>query len=64
MHQLGSYTLHFYQKSYIGIIPDAFASVLVFVIAWVAGKFGINTTRVVLEMGKISQGVATHYRES
>ena len=27
---------------------------LVYVIAWVAVKFGINTTSVVLEMGKIS----------
>ena len=30
----------------------------VYVIAWVAVKFGINTTSVVLEMGKISRGKA------
>ena len=32
--------------------------VLVYVIAWLAVKFGINTTSVVLEMGQISQGEA------
>ena len=31
---------------------------LVYVIAWVAVKFGINTMSVVLEMGQISQGEA------
>ena len=31
--------------------------VLVYVIAWVAVKFGISTTSVVLEMGQISQGM-------
>ena len=34
-------------------------------IAWVAVKFGINTTSVVLEMGQISQGEAseiTHFQ--
>ena len=30
----------------------------VYVIAWVAVKFWINTTSVVLEMGQISQGEA------
>ena len=30
----------------------------VLVIAWVAGKFGINTTSVALKMGKLSQGKA------
>ena len=30
----------------------------VYVIAWVAVKFGINTTSVVLEMGQISRGKA------
>ena len=30
----------------------------VYVIAWVAVKFGINTTSVVLEMGQISRGEA------
>ena len=32
--------------------------VLVYVIAWVAVKFGINTTSVVLEMGQISRSEA------
>ena len=31
---------------------------LVYVIAWVAVKFKINTTSVVLEMGQISRGEA------
>ena len=29
---------------------------LVYVVAWVVVKFGINTTSVVLEMRQISQG--------
>ena len=32
--------------------------IIVYVISWVAVKFGINTTSVVLEMGKISRGEA------
>ena len=32
--------------------------IFLYVIAWVAVKFGINTTSVVLEMGQISRGKA------
>ena len=32
--------------------------ILVYVITWVAVKFGINTTSVVLEMEQISRGEA------
>ena len=35
-----------------------FPKMVAYVIAWVAVKFGINTTSVVLEMGKISRGKA------
>ena len=33
-------------------------ALLIFVIAWVAVKFGINTTSVVLKMGQISRDEA------
>ena len=46
----------FHRKINMGMHVIIF--VLVYVIAWVAVKFGINTTSVVLELGKISRGKA------
>ena len=53
------YTKCFTFKRVIGHDKNCCNIELVYVIiAWVAVKFGINTTSVVLEMGKISQGGA------
>ena len=40
----------------ICILYVSLCCVYVYVVAWVAVKFGINTTSVVLEMRQISQG--------
>ena len=50
----GEYIEHFFAL----ILPCKVLYIYILVIAWIAVKFGINTTSVALKMGKISQGKA------